>query len=98
MHCPANLGRCCYEKAVLAFCYGYKQCQLAARFVDFKIGIQFRLRRQQDLVSRLEADLIQKCFQESVATPFDRICRLRLAGTGVEPEYCEAACNLAAFL
>jgi hypothetical protein len=54
----ANLGRCCYEKAVLAFCDGYKQCQLAARFVDFKIGTQFRLRRQQDVVSLLEADLI----------------------------------------
>ncbi len=55
------------------------------------------LRRQQDVVSLLEADLIQKCFQESVAMLFDRICRLRLAGTGVEPEHCEAACTLAAF-
>ncbi len=25
----ANLGRCCYQKAVLAFCYGYQPCELA---------------------------------------------------------------------
>jgi hypothetical protein len=41
---------------------GYKQCELAARFVAFYTEIQFTLRHQLDVVSLLEADLIRKSF------------------------------------
>ena len=50
-------------------------------------GTQFRMGGQQDVASLLETDLTQECFQTSVAMLFDRICRLRLAGIGVEPEH-----------
>src|SRR4029453_2807518 len=73
-----------------------KHGQLATRFSTARLTA-VRTPSPADLIWLLGIDLNQISFQESVATLFDRFCRLRLAGTGIEPEYCEAACTLETF-
>jgi hypothetical protein len=75
-----------------------KHCQLATRLLISRWTAVSDCVARRKLISLLRTDLIPKCFQESVAMLFGRICRSHLAGTGLEPEYLEGACIPAAFL